>query len=90
MNALLVDGWLTPNHTYRLSEPATAFAIYPGTPEGFGPLCELPAHADVEVCSDGFNDRTVKVRYGNCYYFVFWRDLATATDRVSAPPLASA
>jgi hypothetical protein len=41
-----------------------------------GPILQLPAGSRVEVCGDGFNPRTVKVRHHDSYYFVFQEDLA--------------
>jgi len=40
-----------------------------------GLILQLPADADVEVCGDGFNSRTVKVCHNGLYYFVFAEDL---------------
>jgi hypothetical protein len=40
-----------------------------------GPITQLPETAQVEICGDGFNDRTVKVRWNNSLYFVFREDL---------------
>ncbi len=44
-------------------------------PERMGLILQLPAEADVEVCGEGFNARTVKVRHNDSYYFVFSEDL---------------
>ena len=41
-----------------------------------GRILQLPAGSNLEVCGDGFNPRTVKVRHQNSYYFVFEEDLA--------------
>ena len=40
-----------------------------------GTILQLPAGSNVELCGDGFNPRTVKVRHQNSYYFVFEEDL---------------
>jgi hypothetical protein len=40
-----------------------------------GGIRPLPIGARVQVCGDGFNERTVKVRYCNDYFFVFRQDL---------------
>jgi hypothetical protein len=76
-NALFVAGWVIPESRYRLSESIWAFEIAYSEedPERFGPVCRLPEGADLEVCGDGFNDRTVKVRGGGRCYFVFLQDL---------------
>lgn len=41
-----------------------------------GPVLQLPSGAPVEVCGDGFDERTVKIRSNGKYYFAFRSDLA--------------
>jgi hypothetical protein len=81
--------WLKLNRTYRLTVALTAFAISPSkqNADRYGPVCELPEGADLEICGAGFSERTVKARYGDCYYHVYWRDLASATLCDVAVPL---
>ena len=80
MDTLPVE-WLTLNTLYTLTNAITAFRTSPDDHENDsgGPICELPEGVEVEVCGGGFNQRTVKIRYGDCYYHVFWHDLASAT-----------
>ncbi|MBV9676398.1 MAG: hypothetical protein JO185_08690 [Acidobacteriaceae bacterium] len=40
-----------------------------------GLIMHLPASSRLELCGDGFNPRTVKVRHHESYYFVFREDL---------------
>jgi hypothetical protein len=40
-----------------------------------GPVLQLPNGSMLDVCGDGFNDRTVKIRSNGKYYFVFRSDL---------------
>jgi len=40
-----------------------------------GLIMHLPAGSRLELCGDGFNPRTVKVRHHDSYYFVFEEDL---------------
>ena len=46
-----------------------------GKPEALGPLTQLPRAAKVEICGDGFNEQTIKVRFGGLQYFVFRADI---------------
>jgi hypothetical protein len=49
-----------------------------GGPDGRGKLgliLHLAAGSDVEICGDGFNSRTVRVRQNGMYYFIFSEDL---------------
>jgi hypothetical protein len=80
MDTLPVE-WLTLNTVYTLTSAITAFKTSQEDHQNDsgGPICELPEGAEVEVYGGGFNKRTVKVRYGDCYYHVFWRDLASTT-----------
>ena len=43
--------------------------------QSFGTITQLPRDADLEICGEGFNERTVKVRCADSYYFVFRDDL---------------
>jgi hypothetical protein len=80
VDTLPVAEWLEQGRTYILTGAIMAFTCLPGQhdAERFGPVCELPEGADLQVCGNGVSGRTVKVRFGDCYYFVFWRDLASA------------
>jgi len=40
-----------------------------------GVISQLPDGANLEVCGDGFNDRTIKVRWQEQFYFVFMQDV---------------
>jgi hypothetical protein len=40
-----------------------------------GPLSQLGPGIAVECCGNGYNERTVQVRAGNQFYFVFIEDL---------------
>jgi hypothetical protein len=60
-----------------LSKNISAIPLVPsesGT-EKLGVITQLPAGATVDVCGDGFNERTAKVRYADRYFFVFLQDL---------------
>lgn len=52
----------------------SAIQVLPGQ-ERHGLVTQLPQSADLEICGDGFNDRTVKVRWHDSFYFVFRDDL---------------
>jgi hypothetical protein len=40
-----------------------------------GLIGQLPQGAHLEVCGEGFNERTLKVRWEGRHYFVFVQDL---------------
>jgi hypothetical protein len=78
----IVD-WPIPEAIYTLAYAVTAFGTSQDEQdkERCGPLCELKEGADLMVCGVGFSERTVKVRYSDCEYYVFWQDLASAAYR---------
>ncbi|HZS56017.1 MAG TPA: hypothetical protein VFA65_16560 [Bryobacteraceae bacterium] len=42
-----------------------------------GTLIKLPEEAEVEICGEGYNDRTTKVCWEGATYYVFSDDLRT-------------
>lgn len=48
-----------------------------------GAITQLPQSAPLEVCGDGFNERTIKVRCQDSYYWVF-RDDVEILDRAAS------
>jgi hypothetical protein len=44
-----------------------------------GILRQIFPTPDLEVCGEGFNDKTVQVRLGGSVYFVFRQDLGMQT-----------
>lgn len=62
---------------YTLAEEIPAIEL---TPEVTGEMrlglvSKIPADSDVECCGQGFDGRTVKVRWRGKFYFVFRQDL---------------
>jgi hypothetical protein len=49
-----------------------------------GTLIRLPDGADVEICGEGFNERTAKVLWGGCTYYVFLDDLQSSLTGLAA------
>jgi len=41
-------------------------------------ITQLPEGAELELCGEGFNERTVRVRWAEGFYFVFLQDLDVA------------
>ncbi|MBV9267340.1 MAG: hypothetical protein JO061_14305 [Acidobacteriaceae bacterium] len=65
-------------HSYLLSKNIAAIQVLPadGSAEPrLGMITQLPRGAELRFCGEGFNGRTVKVRWGDGYYFVFLQDL---------------
>ncbi len=69
----------------RLFKPISAIQLVPAEDGGakLGLLSQLGPGATVEICGGGFDDRTVKVRSSNHYYFVFLEDLNSQTAAAS-------
>lgn len=62
---------------YSLTKNAPAMQIVPdGTGKlRMGALIRLPDGAEVEICGEGFDDRTTKVLWEGSTYYVFRDDL---------------
>lgn len=88
----MVPRELLPNlpslHTYTLPHTIAAIPLSyarDGRPE-LGTMCQLPEGTELEICGDGFNDRTVKVRWEGQSYFVFVDDVAVNESPVEDAP----
>ena len=46
-----------------------------------GVISHLPQGSEITMCGNGFNDRTIKVEWQECYFYVFLEDL----ERVREP-----
>lgn len=46
-----------------------------------GTITQLPQGAELEISGEGFNDRTVKVRWHNSFYFVFRDDIEIVASK---------
>lgn len=64
---------------YSLSDDILAMEIVPAVAGDvrLGPISKIPEGANIECCGQGFNERTVKVRWRGMIYFVFVQDLET-------------
>lgn len=40
-----------------------------------GTILQLPEGAEVEVCGEGFNDRTMKITWEGGFYYIFIEDV---------------
>jgi hypothetical protein len=69
--------------TVRLSSSISAIELLPtenGRPR-LGLLSRLPAGAMLQICGDGFDERTAKVCVSGQYYFVFLQEIESARVR---------
>lgn len=49
-----------------------------------GLIAQLPTGAQLEVCGEGFNERTLKVRWEDRFYFVFVHDVEAKPKALKA------
>jgi hypothetical protein len=49
-----------------------------------GLISQLPQGAELQICGEGFNERTIKVRWGERLYFVFVQDIEEPRPRALA------
>ncbi|HEX7363447.1 MAG TPA: hypothetical protein VF283_23395 [Bryobacteraceae bacterium] len=52
-----------------------------------GLISEFPRETCVEICGNGFDDRTVKVRIGDTFFFAFLEDLEFSSGALSKTAL---
>ena len=73
----------TADQLSSLSRSITAIELIGNEKEHprLGPVMQLPNGVRLEVCGEGFDDQTVKVRLNSKYYYVFVQDLAAAGVR---------
>ena len=72
-----------PKKSYVLPKtiPAIPVISSPEGPTDIGTILQLPEGLQIEVCGEGFNERTVKVRSEGGYFFIFLEDLDPALGR---------
>jgi hypothetical protein len=74
------------NRHYGLAKNAPAMQVIPdGSGKlRMGTLIRLPDGAEVELCGEGFNDRTAKVHWAGATYYVFLDDLQSTSGSLAA------
>jgi hypothetical protein len=81
--ALFIPSHVPSQTTFTLAQRISAIQLV-ATERGqarLGTITQLPPSARVNLCGDGFNERTVKVKYQDCFYFVFRQDLLVSTSQ---------
>lgn len=62
--------------SHPLTKPVIAVELVHGRRGGrLGRITRLPDGSCLEICGDGYNERTIKVRWRDRYYFVLLNDL---------------
>ena len=74
------------NTQFCLAKNAPAMQIVPDENGKLrlGTLTRLPEGAEVQICGEGFNDRTAKVVWGGSSYYVFRDDLQSPFAALAA------
>jgi len=78
VDAVSIPNTVPSGRTYLLPKNIPAIQI---TPEGegeqarLGLIIQLPEGAELDVCGNGFDAKTAKVRCNGALYFVFLEDL---------------
>jgi hypothetical protein len=78
VDAVSIPNTVPSGRTYVLSKNIRAIQITPegeGEQAGLGLIIQLPEGAELDVCGNGFDNRTAKVRCNDAFYFVFLEDL---------------
>jgi hypothetical protein len=91
-DALCIPECPTVERTVRLSKAIPAIELVPveNCKARLGTISEIPEGARLEICGCGFNQRTIKARFGEDFYFVFLRDLEQAEEKAAGARSAAA
>jgi hypothetical protein len=78
-NILSIPDCLVPERSYTLSRAIAGIQLVPveGNKGRLGNVSQLRPGSVLDFCGDGYDARTVKVRCGECFYFVFLQDVET-------------
>jgi hypothetical protein len=69
-----------PGQSYTLTNDIPGMQLVAvGDGTRLGPILRIPKGADIDAFGEGFNERTQKIRYEGCFYFVFEADLKQST-----------
>ena len=77
-NEALFSAFLSSGYRLPISIPAIQAACAPDGHAELGAISHLPADAELTFCGGGFNENTVKVRFGEQFYFIFLEDITAA------------
>lgn len=82
-NAPFIPSQTTADQLFSLSRSIAAIELIGNEREHprLGAVMQLPNGIRLEVCGQGFDDQTVKVRLNSKYYYVFVQDLAASGVR---------
>ncbi len=64
------------NYVLRQEIPALQLVATDSGLARWGPLTRLPRGAELREFGQGFDDRTMLVQFGGCFYIIFQQDLA--------------
>ncbi len=85
--AVLVASLSPPfEQTYTLGKNVSAIQVMAAEDGSrrLGLITQLPEGAQVDIGGPGFNDRTIKVRFGGSSYFIFLEDLEPMRKRAAS------
>jgi hypothetical protein len=76
---LSIPDCLIPERSHTLSRPIAGIELVPleGKQGRLGRVMQLAPGSQIDWCGDGYDVRTVKVRCGGKFYFVFLQDFET-------------
>ena len=76
-DALTIPVSMPTDANYTLSDDIWGMQLLPSGNgvASLGPLVKIPHGSRLDFCGQGFNERTLKVRCGDSFYFVFLQDL---------------
>lgn len=84
-DALCIPECPTTERAVVLSKAIPAIELVPveNCKARLGRISEIAEGARLEICGSGFNERTIKARWGEGFYFVYVRDLEMAEEKAA-------
>lgn len=78
-DVLSIPDCLVPERSQTLRRTIAGIQLVPldGKKGRLGNVSQLVSGSRLDLCGDGYDARTVKVRCGKSFYFVFIQDLET-------------
>jgi hypothetical protein len=75
---IFIPSPVSVTRTVQLSRLISAVHLEPAAESGrarLGEIRSLPVGATLEICGDGYNEKTIKIRCDKEFFFVFQTDL---------------
>ena len=86
-DAISIPQSFSPEARYTVGKDIAAMQLIPAEDGArLGPISKIPKGAAIDILGEGFNERTLKIRYADSFYFIFSVDLELPPARAASAP----